>query len=299
MQVMNLLPIGAMKAGTVLLIAIPIIIVLAVALVVATTVSRQRQSTGSLTREARKADQSGSSAAVATTADLDEEARARFGATKQALEPAGAGKPVVSAAGGLIRFGEAPADPETVGVNRRQFFNRSIVAAQSLVLGSFGLAIIGFLWPSLSGGFGGKVNAGSLKDILSQIADKKQPFYVPEARAYINPYPAYALPAAKKVYSASILPEMQAGIVVLYQKCVHLGCRVPWCQTSQWFECPCHGSKYSRVGEKKGGPAPRGLDRFPADVSGDQVTINTGIVVQGPPIGTNTTGQEAEGPHCV
>jgi cytochrome b6-f complex iron-sulfur subunit len=294
-----LLPIGAMKAGTVLLIAVPIIVVLAVALVVATTVSRQRQSTGSLTREARKADRSDTGAAVATTADLDEEARARFGATKQALEPAGAGKPVVSAAGGLIRFGEAPADPETVGVNRRQFFNRSIVAAQSLVLGSFGLAIIGFLWPSLSGGFGGKVNAGSLKDILAQIADKKQPFYVPEARAYINPYPAFALPAAKKVYSDSILPEMQAGIVVLYQKCVHLGCRVPWCQTSQWFECPCHGSKYSRVGEKKGGPAPRGLDRFPADVSGDQVTINTGIVVQGPPIGTNTTGQEAEGPHCV
>ena len=92
---------------------------------------------------------------------------------------------------------------------------------------------------------------------------------------------------------------MQAGIVVLFQKCVHLGCRVPWCQTSQWFECPCHGSKYSRVGEKKGGPAPRGLDRFPADVTGGQVTINTGIVVQGPPIGTNTTGQEAEGPNCV
>jgi cytochrome b6-f complex iron-sulfur subunit len=108
------------------------------------------------------------------------------------------------------------------------------------------------------------------------------------------------LPKAKKVYSDSIFPEMQAGIVVLYQKCVHLGCRVPWCQTSQWFECPCHGSKYSRVGEKKGGPAPRGLDRFPADVAGDgQVTINTGIVVQGPPIGTDTTGQEAEGPHCV
>jgi cytochrome b6-f complex iron-sulfur subunit len=299
MQPMTLLPIGAMKAGTVLLIAIPIIVVLAVALVVATTVSRQRQSTGSLTREARKADRSDSGTALVTASDLDEEARARFGATKQALEPAGAGKPVVSAAGGLIRFGEAPADPETLGVNRRQFFNRSIVAAQSLVLGSFGLAVIGFLWPSSSGGFGGKVNAGSLKEILAQIADKKQPYYVPEARAYINPYPAFALPKAKKVYSDSILPEMQNGIVVLYQKCVHLGCRVPWCQTSQWFECPCHGSKYSRVGEKKGGPAPRGLDRFPADVSGDSVTINTGIVVLGPSIGTDTTGQDAEGPHCV
>ena len=286
MEAKTLLPIAAMKASTVLLIAIPVLLVLAGLLAIATTVSRQRQSTGSLTREARRADRSGSGAAVATT-DLDEEARARFRETKQSLEPVGAGKPVVTAAGGLIRFGEAPADPETVGVNRRQFFNRSIVAAQSLILGSFSLAIIGFLWPSLSGGFGGKVNAGNLKDILAQIADKKQPFYVPEARAYINPYPAFALPKAKKAYSESILPEMQAG------------CRVPWCQTSQWFECPCHGSKYSRVGEKKGGPAPRGLDRFPADTTGGQVTINTGIVAQGPPIGTDTTGQEAEGPHCV
>ncbi|HEY0398251.1 MAG TPA: Rieske 2Fe-2S domain-containing protein [Acidimicrobiia bacterium] len=287
-----------MEAKTVLLIAIPVLLVLAALLAVATTVSRQRSATGSLTREARKADRSGSGAVVATT-DESAEARARSSETRQSLEPAGAGKPVVTAAGGLIRFGEAPADPETLGVNRRQFFNRSIVAAQSLVLGSFGLAVIGFLWPSLSGGFGGKVKAGDIKDILATIAEKKLPFYVPEARAYINPYPESALPAAKKAYSAAILPEMQAGIVVLFQKCVHLGCRVPWCQTSQWFECPCHGSKYSRVGEKKGGPAPRGLDRFPADVTGGQVTINTGIVVQGPPIGTNTTGQEAEGPNCV
>jgi cytochrome b6-f complex iron-sulfur subunit len=287
-----------MKASTVLLIAIPVLLVLAALLAVATTISRQRSSTGSLTREARKADQSGSGTAVATV-DESDEARARASQTRQSLEPAGAGKPVVSMGGGLIRFGEAPADPEAVGVNRRQFFNRSIVAAQSLVLGSFGLAVIGFLWPSLTGGFGGKVKAGSKKDILAQIADKKQPFYVPEARAYINPYPESALPVAKKVYSDSILPGMEAGLVALFQKCVHLGCRVPWCQTSQWFECPCHGSKYNRVGEKKGGPAPRGLDRFPIEVDGDDVTINTGIVVQGPSIGTNTTGQEAEGPNCV
>src|SRR5438552_8670396 len=204
-----------MEAKTVLLIAIPVLLVLAGLLAIATTVSRQRQSTGSLTREARKADRSGSGAAVATT-DQTEEARARFSETKQSLEPAGAGKPAVSAAGGLIRFGEAPADPETLGVNRRQFFNRSIVAAQSLVLGSFSLAIIGFLWPSLSGGFGGKVKAGDIKDILSAIAEKKQPFYVPEARAYINPYPETSLAAAKKVYPEAILPELHAGAVVLF-----------------------------------------------------------------------------------
>jgi cytochrome b6-f complex iron-sulfur subunit len=93
---------------------------------------------------------------------------------------------------------------------------------------------------------------------------------------------------------------MEAGIVVLSQKCPHLGCRVPECKTSQWFECQCHGSQYNRVGEKKGGPAPRGMDRFPAVISpsGD-VSIDTGTSVTGPAIGVNTTGQEAEGPHCT
>jgi cytochrome b6-f complex iron-sulfur subunit len=95
------------------------------------------------------------------------------------------------------------------------------------------------------------------------------------------------------------LEGMEAGYTALYQKCVHLGCRVPECKTSQWFECQCHGSQYNRNGEKKGGPAPRGMDRFPLTVSGGKITVNTAIIIQGPPIGTNTTGQEAEGPHCV
>ena len=287
-----------MKASTVLLIAIPVLLVLAGLLAVATTISRQRSSTGSLGREARKADRSESGAAVATI-DESEAARARAGEARQSLEPVGAGKPVVSMGGGLIRFGEAPAEPEALGVNRRQFFNRSILAAQSLVLGSFSVAMIAFLWPSLSGGFGGKVRAGNKQDILGEIAEKKQPFYVPEARAYINPYPEAALPAAKKVYAESVLPGLEAGLVAIFQKCVHLGCRVPWCQTSQWFECPCHGSKYNRVGEKTAGPAPRGLDRFPVAVEGGQIVVDTGLLSIGPPIGTNTTGQQAEGPFCA
>jgi cytochrome b6-f complex iron-sulfur subunit len=290
--------IAEMKASTILVIAVPVLLVLAGALVVATNVSRSRSGTGSLTREARKADRSAPGTAV-DRADESEEARARAGEARSALEPASSGKPVVSMGGGLIRFGEAPAEPEALAVNRRQFFNRSILAAQSLVLGSFSVAMIAFLWPSLSGGFGGKVKAGNKQDILDAINEKKQPFYVPEARAYLNPYPEAALPKAKQVYAEAVLPGMEAGFVALFQKCVHLGCRVPWCQTSQWFECPCHGSKYNRVGEKKGGPAPRGLDRFPVEVDGEAVTINTGIVVQGPAIGTNTTGQEAEGPNCV
>jgi cytochrome b6-f complex iron-sulfur subunit len=281
-----------MESRTVLLIAVPVILGLAVLLVVATTVSRSRAPTAILGREARRADRAAATP-IEARPDLDEEARARFEAARQSLEPAPGRQ------GGLVRFGDAPADPEQLGVTRRQFFNRGVVATQSLALGSFGLAVVAFLWPSLTGGFGGKVRAGGLDDILGFIQENKQPFYVPEARGYVVPYPKAALPQARKVYSEAIIPGMEAGVVALFQKCPHLGCRVPWCTTSQWFECPCHGSKYNRAGEKKGGPAPRGMDRFPVEVEGGKVVINTGIVIQGPAIGTNTTGQEAEGPNCV
>ena len=134
---------------------------------------------------------------------------------------------------------------------------------------------------------------------MATINETKTPVYVPEGRFYLNPYPKDALDKAKKVYSGGVLDGMEHGLVALYQKCVHLGCRVPWCQSSQWFECPCHGSKYNRVGEKKGGPAPRGLDHFAVSIDGGQIVVDTKTVILGPAIGTNTTGQEQEGPHCA
>ena len=100
------------------------------------------------------------------------------------------------------------------------------------------------------------------------------------------------------MYSPAVIPGMEAGWTALYQKCVHLGCKVPWCGSSQWFECPCHGSKYNAVGEKKDGPAPRGLDLFAISV-GSSIVIDTGLVISGVPIGTDTTGQKAEGPSCI
>jgi len=192
-------------------------------------------------------------------------------------------------------------DPEVLGVTRRQFLNRAILGVLGLSLAGLGTAVVGFLWPVLEpGGFGSVILVGDVTDINATIATK-QPFYSPEARAYLNPYPPIDLPKAKLAgYSDPILAGMQLGYVALYQKCPHLGCRVPWCQSSQWFECPCHGSQYNRVGEKKGGPAPRGMDRFALAVSSTgSVSINTSTVFVGPAIGTNTTGQEAEGPHCV
>ncbi|MGH9030516.1 MAG: ubiquinol-cytochrome c reductase iron-sulfur subunit [Acidimicrobiia bacterium] len=191
-----------------------------------------------------------------------------------------------------------PVDPEVIGVTRRQFFNRSVVAMFGLGLSGFGGSMLAFLWPTVSSGFGAKITV-SKDAVEGPIRDQRGPYYNPSGRFYINPYPKDSVSQAERVYSSSLLPGMQAGYVALYQKCPHLGCRVPWCQTSQWFECPCHGSQYNRVGEKKGGPAPRGLDAFPMEVKGDSITVDTGLIILGAAIGTNTTGQEAEGPHCV
>ena len=285
-----------MDSSTVLIIAIPALLVLAAIAIVAEG-WRRRSNTGRLSRETRRRDRSvpeGEAPVPATVgtglAEMDEEARARAEESRQALEPAGARAPVEY----------VPVEDEEIGLTRRQFFNRGILAGLGIFAAGMGAAMLGFLWPSSAGGFGSKIVVGS-EDDVKQSFDKKQPFYNAAARTYIQPYPKEDIPKAKKVYDPRIVAGMEQGYVALYQKCVHLGCRVPWCDSSQWFECPCHGSKYNRVGEKKGGPAPRGLDRFVLEVSGGEITVDTAAssLVQGPPIGTDTTGQTAEGAPCV
>lgn len=194
-----------------------------------------------------------------------------------------------------------PPDPEVIGVSRRQFFNRATVTLMGVGIGAFSAAaFVGFLWPSGTGGFGGNVNVGKIDAVKDGIKQGGGFFYAPEARSWITEYPPEALPLAETVYPENILVSMRQGLAVVSQKCPHLGCRVPECATSQWFECQCHGSQYNRAGEKKGGPAPRGMDRWPTTIaSNGDVIIDTGTFVPGPPIGTNTTGQEAEGPHCT
>ncbi len=194
-----------------------------------------------------------------------------------------------------------PPDPEALGVSRRQFFNRATVGLMGVGLTSFAAAsFVAFLWPIAKGGFGGKVNVGKRDDIIASIRSNGGFFYAPEARAWLTEYPSSALPKAEVSYQPAVLASLRTGLIASYQKCPHLGCRVPSCTSSQWFECPCHGSQYNRVGEKKAGPAPRGLAHFAFTVgaSGD-VVVDTGTIYLGKPIGTNTTGQEAEGPHCV
>ena len=185
--------------------------------------------------------------------------------------------------------------PEESGVTRRQFFNRAITATFGSFMGLMGLYSLAFFWPKLSGGFGTNVDAGSLSDVQGAVFASDGsilPMFVPEARAFVVPAPA------KLSEQFATRNVEAAGLMALFQRCVHLGCRVPWCGPSQGFECPCHGSKYNSIGEYFAGPAPRNLDRFEVEISNDRFIIKTGSILE-TPRAPALTSEYPRGPSCI
>jgi cytochrome b6-f complex iron-sulfur subunit len=278
-----------------------VVVVVGAALAVAVVAASMRRrdadrATGSLSRETVTRDRKAETSHIA--GELDPRVAGKEAEQVAVQRWRGPSKEVVSV-GGRDITPYVPPDPETIGVTRRQFLNRSIVVFMGFSLAAFGGAVLAFLWPLPKAGFGSKIKVGKIPDIKAAIEDAKGALYLPEGKMWVVEYPVSALEKAKKVYSPAELKGMENGLLALFQKCPHLGCRVPFCLSSQWFECPCHGSRYNRDGEKKGGPAPRGMDRFAMEVAGQEFIVNTGVVIPGPPIGTNTTGQEQEGPSCL
>ena len=169
------------------------------------------------------------------------------------------------------------------GISRRQLLRYSIGGGIALWLLEVTAGTLGFLWPNLSGGFGSKVKIGTLDDV--KLANTNLPIadgfpaYVPEARAYvvlIDPGRQQFLPGDDTSGGGEAL-----NVRGLYQRCPHLGCKPNPCLKNFWMECPCHGSRYDRLGIKAAGPqygpAPRSMDRFSASVDGAGVlTLDTG-----------------------
>jgi cytochrome b6-f complex iron-sulfur subunit len=277
------------------IVIIAIIIGMAITIFVVAA-GRSRSATGGLSRETRRRDQSAATdeTELSTSTEIEAAGRERADETRSSF-----GGLTRRRAGEVVEY--EPVDEEELGVTRRQFLNRGLLTAVGFGLAAFAPAMLAFLWPFGSSGFGGKVKVDkTIPEVKDYVATNRQPYYVPLARTYLEVYPPTDIAKAQKIYKPIVISGMEKGLVALYQRCVHLGCRVPFCQSSQWFECPCHGSKYNRVGEKKAGPAPRGLDHWPMIFDGDSITIDTsGNPIIGPPIGTNTTGQEPEGPLCV
>jgi cytochrome b6-f complex iron-sulfur subunit len=280
-----------MSPAAIISIVVGAVVVLAATLLVTAAKRSDVRGAGALSRETVRRDRDSEIDLPAAPTGRAVE-RAAVEERSTALVPVSSGAPEIW----------IPPDRDAIGVSRRQFLNRATVSLTGAGLTTFAAAsFVGMLWPAGSGGFGGKVNAGKLTEILSSIRSNGGFFYVANARSWITAYPTDAVPKATGVANYKpVIDGMVSGVVALYQKCPHLGCRVPECKTSQWFECPCHGSQYNRVGEKKAGPAPRGMDHFKVSVTGGgDVIIDTNTPFPGAPIGVNTTGQEAEGPHCI
>ena len=208
---------------------------------------------------------------------------------------------------------EPPADPlmekETLtpaeyGITRRKFLNRALYAVFGLFLAQFALGALMYVWPRLKGGFGTHINAGNIDELKASLTDGGSvvPIFVPAAQAWVVPFELAELPGSSYEGVPFVVAGGEGdgvGVMALWQRCVHLGCRVPECLPSQGFECPCHGSRYNIHGEYNTGPAPRNMDRFGLSVNdANDLIIETGTVVQTPRSKTYTA-EYPQGPFCV
>ena len=194
-----------------------------------------------------------------------------------------------------------PPDPETIGVTRRQFFNRGLVALTSAGLAGFGAAVVGFLWSAPKGGFGGKIDVGKLDDINAGI-DQNNGLLL-RAR---GPRLDDRVPGRGPAQGRGGLRRRRSldGHEDRHQRAVPEvpAPRVPRARTaSARSGSSARATAASTTGWARRRAARRrgGWTASASSSAAASVTIDTGLIFQGPSIGTNTTGQEAEGPHCV
>ena len=173
------------------------------------------------------------------------------------------------------------------GMSRRTLLRRSLGLGVGLWLTEVAAGSLSFIW-SASGGSSARVRAGTFSDIATLNPNLPFldgfPVYLAAARAFIvlvDPSITAFLPG---------VDEDGEGILnvrALSQRCPHLGCRPNPCVEDYWFHCPCHQSRYDRLGIKPAGtgfgPAQRGMDRFALEVDANGVlTVDTTHVSLGP-----------------
>jgi len=175
------------------------------------------------------------------------------------------------------------------GISRRQLLRTSLGAAVGLWLLEISAGSIGFVWPSIATGTKSQVKVGTLAEIKAQNStlpiDQGFPAYYQDAKAFI-----VLIDASRQRFVPGEDREgdgTDLNVRALYQRCPHLGCRPNPCLKNFWMECPCHGSRYDRLGIKAlgaaYGPAPRSMDRFAIIVKEDlAVYVDTLKITLGP-----------------
>ncbi len=175
------------------------------------------------------------------------------------------------------------------GLSRRTLLRTSIGAAIGLWLLELSAGTLGFLWPAIASGNRSQVRVGTLAEVKTANSslpiDQGFPAYYQDAKSFvvlIDPSRQEFVPGADTTGDGTAL-----NVRAMYQRCPHLGCKPNPCLKNFWIECPCHGSRYDRLGTKAlgpaYGPAPRGLDRFSVIVKSDQALyVDTLKITLGP-----------------
>lgn len=155
----------------------------------------------------------------------------------------------------------ASAAPTTAEMNRREFLVYAWGAALGLLTLQTGVVSYFFMYPRFrEGEFGGL-------------------FFVPETLAP----PSDSPPEANVNGRFWLVTTEDGDPKAIYMVCTHLGCLYNWVPSAFRFECPCHGSKFTKDGHYIEGPAARSLDYFETSVEEGDIVIDTGRRVLGPP----------------
>lgn len=186
-------------------------------------------------------------------------------------------------------------------LSRRRFLRRSLLSVWGLSATASVSGALSMLYPNLAGQFGSLLTVGRKVDFPEAKPqnfklDTAGIFYQRAAKAYVvhlDKDTAFLLqgPILESQLAAETVVKDTDGSywIALFQRCVHLGCTVPFRDDCVSFKCPCHGSHYNVNGEFLDGPAPRSLDRFALSFSGENVVIDTGTLNNTVPHPDHTT----------
>ncbi len=175
-------------------------------------------------------------------------------------------------------------------LSRRRFLRRSMLAVWGLSTTAAVGGALYMMYPNLAGQFGSDLTVGKKSDFVAALPKdysigQKGVFYVQAAKTYVShlaagtPFSLSGTALADQLDIESFVKDSDGSYwVALYQRCVHLGCTVPFRNDCVSFKCPCHGSHYNVDGEYLDGPAPRSLDRFAMSFSGTDVIVHTGTL---------------------
>ena len=176
-------------------------------------------------------------------------------------------------------------------LSRRTFMRRMLGAGVGLLSLEFVGASLAMLFPGPGEGIGVLHRVGTLAEINGQFPNwaRGTPMEFRPARAFLVNVPAAKAMALGK--ETNVPAPAATELLALWRKCPHLGCMIPpTCENRDRFQCYCHQSTYSIIGEKlELGPAPRGMDRFPVLIDRRGILlVDTREVIAGPPRGTVT-----------